>query len=62
MTYGPHTLEAYQLIFTDLAAAMANGEDVEEGPDPLGLRGFPSKKRNKQGQMIINTCDVENND
>ena len=41
VTYGPHTLEAYQMLFTELAVAMATGQDVDEGPEPLDLRGYP---------------------
>ncbi|KAI5066226.1 hypothetical protein GOP47_0018850 [Adiantum capillus-veneris] len=32
--YGPHTLSAYIQEFQKLAAALAKGEDVEEGPSP----------------------------
>ena len=42
-TYGPHTLEAYQLIFTDLATAIATGAEVEDGPAPPDMRGFPDE-------------------
>ena len=42
-TYGPHTLEAYQLVFTDLAAAIATGGDIGDGPPPPDMRGLPDE-------------------
>ena len=40
-TYGPHTLEAYQLIFSNMAESLAQGSDFPEGIPPPDLRGFP---------------------
>ena len=42
-TYGPHTLAAYQLIYTDLATALATGAEVDEGPLPPDMRGYPDE-------------------
>ena len=40
-TYGPHTLEAYQLIFSEMATSLAQDSEFPPGPTPPDLRGFP---------------------
>lgn len=35
--YGPHTLAAYQQLYSELAAAMAQGESYPAGPSPPNM-------------------------